>query len=118
MVAISTMQGVTEMTPYALLLGLAGWRRRAALDGRKHSTESKKTIKKQPNNNQLVGEYAREQQEDGWGCNHRKKSKIIDLNYENCHLWRDYCFLYLTRSLLFGHISFVISVKLSKLPTS
>ena len=48
------LQGVTEVTPYALLFGLAGRRRRAALDCRTASPGQKnnKKLQKQQSTNE------------------------------------------------------------------
>ena len=65
--APGTAQGVMEVTPYALFLTLAGWRRQAA-PGRRTALQGAEKQRKHPNNNQLLIEGAREQQEDGGGC--------------------------------------------------
>ena len=60
-------QRVAEVTPFALLFILLGQWLRVALDC--HTTlGAPKNNTKPSNNNQLMGEDAREQQEGGWGA--------------------------------------------------
>ena len=61
--ALGTAQGVMEVTPYALFLTLAGWRRQAAPD-RRTALRGAEKQRKHPNNNQLLIDGAWEQQDD------------------------------------------------------
>ena len=79
------LQVVTEVTPYALIFGLAGRRRRAALDCRT-APPGQKTIKNCKNINLPMKEDAWEQQSAGRGAKLILKSNKIDFNYINYNM--------------------------------
>ena len=79
------LQVVTEVTPYALILGLAGRRRRAALDCRT-APPGQKTIKNCKNINLPMEEDALEQQPAMRGAKLILKSNKIDFNYINYNM--------------------------------
>ena len=79
------LQVVTEVTPYALIFGLAGRRRRAALDCCT-APPGQKTIKNCKNINLPMKEDAWEQQSAGRGAKLILKSNKIDFNYINYNM--------------------------------
>ena len=79
------LQVVTEVTPYALIFGLAGRWRRAALDCCT-APLGQKTLENCKNINLPMKEDAWEQQSAGRGAKLILKSNKIDFNYINYNM--------------------------------